>query len=234
MKTQRIGGYAALLAAVTVVVGIGMYATTLSDYTAEGITASEAVTFLAENQTAMYIWNFVTLILFGLALIVVALPLHDRMRYGAPFVSRLATAFAMVWAGLLIAGGMVVNVGNSSVVGLHEEGSAITESVWASVDTISGALSGQIEIVGAVFILLVSIGGLLSKALPVALNVLGILMSISAFVTIVPALELVAIGFGLGLIVWFGWVGILMITDHNLAKIFPPLPPHEFEITHHL
>ena len=49
-----------------------------------------------------------------------------------------------------------------------------------------------------------------ARLFPKALNYVGVLISVGAFATIVPALELVGVVFGLGLIVWLGWLGVVM------------------------
>ena len=55
-----------------------------------------------------------------------------------------------------------------------------------------------------------TLAALRAGALPKALNYLGVVMAAAGLFTIVPALEDVGIVFGLGLIVWLGWVGIVM------------------------
>jgi hypothetical protein len=66
---RRIGGGAALVEAATFLVGIAMFVTLLGDYTEEDATPSESVAFLVDNQTALFIWYFITLIVFGIALV---------------------------------------------------------------------------------------------------------------------------------------------------------------------
>jgi len=213
MERQRIGGSAALAAAATIVVGLGMFFTVLSDYTADDITTSESVAFVADNQAMLYIWNLITLVIFSALLVVVTLALHERLVMGARPLAQASTAFGLIWAGLLMASGMVLNVGFDAVTSLFETNTAQAESLFLSVDTVGNGLGGGMEIVGSIWILIVSLAGLKARALPPALCYLGFLMAASGLVTMVPALEAVGAIFGLGLIIWFAWIGMILLKD---------------------
>lgn len=207
---QKTGGIAALIGAATVVVGIGMFATLLSDYATGDLDPSGSVAFLADNQASIYIWNLITLIVFSIVLVPLALALHERLKAGSPATAKTATGFGLVWAGLLIAAGMILNIGFGTVVDLSGTNPAQAESVWLAVDSVANGLSGGMEIAGPIWVLLVSLAALRAGVFPKALNYLGMVMAVAGLFTIVPALEDVGIVFGLGLIVWLGWVGIVM------------------------
>ena len=207
---QKTGGVAALIGAATVVVGIGMYATLLSDYATGGLDAGGSVAFLADHEAGLYLWNLITLIVFSIVLVPLAFALHERLKAGSSAMAQAATGFGLIWAGLLIAAGMVLNIGFGNVVDLSATNPAQAESLWLAVDSVANGLSGGMEIAGPIWILLVSLAALRAEVLPKALNYLGVVMAVAGLVTIVPALEDVGIVFGLGLIVWLGWVGIVM------------------------
>lgn len=206
---QKLGGVAALIAAMTLVVGIGMFATVMSGYI--NITPGESVAFLVDNQTTMFIWNFITLIVYSIFLVVLALALFDRLKTGAPALAQIATIFGLIWACLLIASGMVLNIGANTVTNLYGTDPAQAASAWIAIESVGNALGGEMEIVGSIWVLLVSLAALRSETLPKLLNYFGVLISVSAMITIIPGLELVALVFGLGLIVWFAWLGIVLL-----------------------
>lgn len=221
---RRVGGIASLVAASTVVVGLVMFATLLTDYTTGDPTAAESVTFLADNEAAIFVWNLIILVVFSIALIPVALALYDRLANDAPSLASTATAFAVVWAGLLIASGMVLNVASGIIVDLATTDPGQSESLWLAVDTISNGMSGGMEIVGSVWVLLVSLAALRTGALPKGLGYLGLIMAIAGFATIIPALEMVGAIFGLGLIVWFTWLGIILLRQPSATPAQTVIP----------
>ena len=71
-------------------------------------------------------------------------------------------------------------------------------------------VGGEIEIVGSLWILLVSAAALRTGGLPRALNYFGVVIGVAGLLTVVPALEAPGPVFGLGLIVWFVRVGIFL------------------------
>jgi hypothetical protein len=56
------------------------------------------------------------------------------------------------------------------------------------------------------------------------MNYLGVVMAVAGLLTIVPALEDVGIGFGLGLIVWLGWVGAILLRDSSIKSLIEVTP----------
>jgi len=60
-------------------------------------------------------------VVFGVVLVVLALALNARLKDGSPAIVQTATAFGLIWAGLVIASGMIANIGNSTVVELYSE-----------------------------------------------------------------------------------------------------------------
>jgi prepilin signal peptidase PulO-like enzyme (type II secretory pathway) len=143
-------------------------------------------------------------------LVVVSLALYRRLAAGWRVMAQTATAVGLIWAGLLIAAGMVLNIGFGTVVDLHGTDPALAESTWLAVDTVGNGLSGGMEIFGPIWVLLISFAALRTGALPKALNYLGIVMAVAGLATIIPALEAVGAIFGLGLIVWLSWVGVVL------------------------
>jgi hypothetical protein len=216
--SQRAGGVAALIGAATVVIGLVMFVAVLSDYASGDPEPAESVAFLVDNHTAIFIWNLITLIVFSVALVVVALALNRRLNASPSLLAQTATAFGIIWAGLLIAAGMITSIGFQTVVDLYATNATQAETVWLAVDSVGNGLSGGMEIVGPIWVLLISVAALGTEALPKVLNYLGILIAAAGLVTIIPALEAVGAIFGLGLIVWFTWLGIVMLrTDPTEA-----------------
>lgn len=213
IERQKVGGIAAIVAAATFVFGIVLFVTALSDYATGDPSPAESVEFLVGHQTTLFIWYLVIFIVFGVALVPLVMAIHERVSKGSPFVARVATSFGVVWAGLVVAAGMIANLGIGAISDLYETDSAQAESVWSSLDTVQNGLGGGNELVGGAWVLLVSVSGLASRSLPRGLCYLGAASGVAGLVTVLPALEAVGAVFGIGLIVWFTWVGIMMLRE---------------------
>ena len=217
---QKMGGVAALIEAATYVVGLVLFATVLAPYTIGDPDPVESVAFLADNQAIMYIWNLIIYVVNSVFLVVLALALYERLKAGSSAIVQTATAFGLIWAGLLVASGMVFNVGFlGTVVDLYGEDPAQAASVWLALDAAQNGLGGGNEIVGGLWVLLVSWAALRKGGLPKALNYLGVVIGVAGLITVVPGIEVIGalsglgVVFGLGFIVWFVWVGIFLLSN---------------------
>ncbi|MEZ5265706.1 MAG: hypothetical protein R2755_28860 [Acidimicrobiales bacterium] len=115
--------------------------------------------------------------------------------------------FGAMWAALMFATGMIANVGITAVADLAGNDLDRAATVWATIDVVTDGLGSGSELVGGTWVLLVSLAALRNRALPRALNVLGLLCA-GCGLLLVPGLSDLGMGFGLGLIVWFIGVGV--------------------------
>ncbi len=213
---QKMGGIAALYEAAAYVLGIVFFIFVV-DYS--GVTdPAQKMVLLVDNQTSLYIMNLIIYVVFGVFLVVLAVALYERLKAGAPAIMQTATALGLIWAGLVIASGMVANIGMDVAVGLHGTDPAQAATVWLAIDTVVDGIGGGNEIVGGLWVLLVSWAALRTGGLPKALNYLGVVIGVAGILSAVPALgELGGMIFGLGQIVWFVWLGIVMLRSSPSA-----------------
>jgi len=212
---QKLGGIAALIEAALYVTGFGLFLTILDPSGYDGHV--QKVAFLADKQVALYIANLLIYVVFGVVLVVLALALHSRLKDGSPAIMQTATAFALIWAGLVIASGMIAIIGNSTVAALFSENQDQAVLLWLAIATLQEALGGGNEIVGGLWVLLLSWAALRTDNLPKALNYLGVLVGLAGILTVVPNFDVLMDVFGLGQIVWFAWLGIIMLRDDRIA-----------------
>jgi hypothetical protein len=211
MKTlQKFGGFAALYLAVAYLIGMGIFLVVL-DY--PSITDSaQKVALLVEMQLVTFSTNLLMYVFFGVFLIVLSLALYDRLKSGAPAMMQAATVIGIVWAGSLIAGGMVSNAGIAPVVALYAEDPAQAALTWQGIEIVAGGLSNANgEILGGLFTLLVSLTALKAGGLPRGLNILGLLVGALGILSILPGLNDLTGIFGVDQMIWFAWLGIVLL-----------------------
>ena len=212
VNLQKMGGISALIAAALYITGFALFLTVLDPSGYDGHV--QRVAFLAENQVASYIANLLIYVVFGVVLVVLVLALHARLKSDSPAIMQTATVFGLIWSGLVIASGMIANIGNSTVIGLFSENQDQAVALWLAISTMQESLGGGNEIVGGLWVLLLSSAALRAGKLPKVLNSLGVLVGLAGILTVVPAFDLLMDVFGLGQIVWFAWLGILMLRDN--------------------
>jgi hypothetical protein len=211
---QKTGGVAALVMAATWVVAFAVLFGVLmpAGYFDEGIAPVDRAGIIADNQALASIGYLIPYVAWGIFLVVLALALHDRLKAGAPAVAQTATAIGLIWAGLVIASGLVATLGIREVGELYGTDAAQAGAVWAAVETVVGGLGGEAgEILGGVWLLLIGWAALRARELPRALSYLGIVLGVAGIITVVPLLEPAVFLYGVGLIGWFVWLGIVML-----------------------
>ena len=211
---QKMGGVAALVMAATWVVAFAVLLGVLmpAGYLDEGVTAVERARIITDNQALASIGYLIPYVAWGILLVVAVLALRDLLKAGAPAVAQIATAIGLIWAGLVIASGMVATVGIRVVGELHGTDAAQAGALWEPVEAVVGGLGGDAgEILGGVWLLLIGWAALRARELPRAVSFLGIVLGVAGILTVVPSLEPALFLYGLGLIVWFVWLGIVML-----------------------
>lgn len=206
---QKMGGFAALIEAATYLVGLGLALTLLAPVL--DADPDQYVAFLADNLTLMYVWHLIIYVINGVFLVVLALALHERLKAGSPTLVQTATAFGLIWAALVIASGMLIINDIGVVADLYGEDPTQATSVWLALSAVEEGLGGAVELPGGLWVLLVSWAALRAGGLPRALKYLGVGIGVAGILTVVPALDVLGAVFGLGFIVWFVWVGIVML-----------------------
>ena len=209
-REQRVGGLAALYLAAAYLVAMP-YFLVLVKYPSV-VDPAEKVALLVGNHASMRGIYLITYVVFGIALAVLALTLYPRLKDGAPTLMRTGTVAGLIWAVVLVSSGMIFNAGMAAVVELHATSPAQAVSAWQAIEPVAQGLGGSGgELLGGLWVLLISVAALRSGGLPKGLNRLGVAIGAAGVISVVPALRDLAYGFGVLQIVWFVWLGIVMV-----------------------
>lgn len=217
-NVPKMGGIAALYLATAYLMGIVLFLFLL-DYPSI-VDPVQKVALLVDKQALIVITNLLMYVVFGVFLVVLALALHERLKVGAPAPMRTATAIGMIWAGAVIVSGMVSNAGIAPVVALYGEDPAQAAMTWMTIESVANGLGGANgEILGGLWTLLISWAALRAGGLPKALNYLGAGVGVVGIISTVPGLHDLAGLFGMSQIVWFVWLGIVMLRRSPSAVV---------------
>lgn len=210
---QRVGGVSAILEA-AIYISAFVFFGAFWNFPAD----ADAVTqfaFLAENQVALSIVNLVMYVLFGILLAILVLALHERLKIHTPALSQISAVFGIIWIGLVIASGMIANIGLASAIELSAKDPEQAMTVWRAINSVVEGLGGGNEVVGGLWVLLLSFAALKGKELSKALNYLGLFVGLVGVFTIYPAEVLTEI-FGISQILWFSWLGVAMLSSNKI------------------
>jgi hypothetical protein len=210
LNQQRVGGMAALYLATAYLTTIPYFLLVLGYQNAVDPAAKLAL--LADHQSSLYAFNVLAYIVFGLVLTVLALALHERLKGATLPMARVIAAWGMIWSCLLIANGTISNMGMEYVVNLRGTDATGAAAAWQLIESIVNGLGGVGgEALGGPWMLLVSLASLRSKRLPTALNWLGLATGLAGFASNIPLFRESTVVFGLLQIVWFSWLGVVLL-----------------------
>lgn len=212
MTLQRIGGYAAFFEALAYIVGFAFMLLVLQPATSAAGTPAEKLGAILGMSGAVLAWNIVIYVLFGVVLVVLVLALHERLSAGAASLMKAASAFGLIWSGLVIATGMIANVGLGMLAKLYASDPQGATLAWQILNAVQEGLGGGVEVVGGLWVMLVSVAALSQSLLPKLLNYLGMAIGAAGVLTIFPPLDELGAVFGLGQIAWFIWLGIVLLS----------------------
>ncbi len=177
-------------------------------------TPEEKMRFLSDHQLQVSVVYFSIYVLFGVFLAIVVVGVHETLKKASPPMAALASIFGVVWVGLVIASGMIFNIGLDQSIRLLDESLDTAFSLWRTVSVVADSLGGGNEIVGGVWVLLVSLVALKALVLSRMLNYLGCLVGIAGIATIYPD-EVFTEVFGLSQIIWFIWLGLVLLRSDS-------------------
>lgn len=208
MKTlQKMGGIAALYAGVAYITGMIGFLLVVG-WPDDPV---QQVSVLVSNQISQHILYLIVYQVWAVFLVVLTLALYERFKADSPAMMQTATVIGIIWATVVIASGMIFNIGMDNVVNLYGKDPAQATTVWLVIASVCDGLGGGNEILGGLWMLLISWVALQARGLPTALNYLGIMVGVAGILSALPGLGEVGLIFGLVQIVWFIWLGIVML-----------------------
>jgi hypothetical protein len=181
---QKMGGIAALYAGAAYVVGMVGFLLVVG----WPDDPAEQVAVLVQNQVSLHLLHLIVYVVWAVFMVVLALALYERLKAGSPEIMMTATVFGMIWATVIIASGMIFISGMENVVNLYDKDPAQAATVWLAIDSVFGGLGGSNEVIGGIWILLVSWAALRAGQLPRILNYLGVAIGVAGIISAVPAL----------------------------------------------
>lgn len=181
----------------------------------QGEDLPEKVAYVADHQSLIALANIIGYLVFGGLLLIAVQAMHRRFSVTGSDMLNSAGAFGLIWVVLMMCSGMTALVGMDTMVTLHGKGSAHAESLFVSYTTLVNALGGGIELVGGLWVLLLSICGLRHGLLAKGLHVLGLMVGVLGICTVYQGIPEFKDAFGLSQVIWFIWMGIALLRSSN-------------------
>jgi hypothetical protein len=209
---QKLAGVSAISEAL-IYVSAFIYFGAFWSYPSAG-SATEKMAYMAENHLIFSSINFLMYVVFGVLLAVLVIGLHERLKDTKNPAMAIGSLFGAIWVGLVIASGMISNIGLAHAIGLMDSSPEKALDIWIIISLITESIGGGNELVGGLWVLLVSVVALKAGEFSKSLNYLGLIVGVAGISTVYPNETLTEI-FGITQIAWFIWLGIAMLTQEN-------------------
>lgn len=216
MKTlQKIGGIAALICAGTYLLALGLLTTVLTPMADSALPFDSFIAFFLPHQTLVFIWHFAMYLVNGAFLVPLTLALYQRLKTNAPALALTGACFGLLWTGLIFASGFITLYGWDVIGQLASTDPAQASMLRRMVDTVTAGLDHSDRFLGCLWVLLTSWAALRTGELSKPLNVLGLVIGGAGIVSsAAPALNAFGYAFGVGVIVWWIWLGLVLLRRH--------------------
>lgn len=223
MKTlEKVGGLSALICAGTYILAMGLLTTILTPLANESMTFDQFIAFFLPHQTLIFIWHFAMYLVNGVFLTLLILALTQRLKTGAPVLSLAAACFGLLWTGLVFASGFITLYGLETIARLSATDQAQASMLWLVVNTVTGGLDHSDRFLGCLWVLLTSWVALRTGQLAKPLNFWGLAIGMAGIISsVAPALNALGYAFGVGIIVWWIWLGIVLLQGRRSASSQP-------------
>lgn len=227
MKTlQKVGGISALVCAGTYILALGLLTTVLTPMADAALSFDQFIAFFLPHEPLIFLWHFAMYLVNGTFLALLILALTERLNVGTPVLALAAACFGLLWTGLVFASGFITLYGWETIGRLAATDPAQAATLRLVVDTITLGIDHSDRFLGCLWVLLTSWAALRTGQLAKPLNFLGLAIGIAGLVSsVAPALNALGYAFGMGIIVWWLWLGIVLLRrpapDKNFVTIQP-------------
>ena len=227
MKTlQKFSGIAALICAATYLLAMGLAATLLTPMFDNALPYNQFIAFYLPHQSLVFVWHFTMYLVNGTFLALLPLPLYQHLKTNAPALSLVSACFGLLWTGLVFASGFISLYGWDVIGKLAATSPSEAATLRLVVYNISTGIDTSDRFLGCLWVLLASCAALRTKQLARPLNYLGLVIGAAGILSsCVPGLATLGIAFGLGVIVWWIWLGVVLLrgTQKQAVLAFPEL-----------
>ncbi len=190
-----------------------IFGVALSFPQAESVSAK--IAYILEQQSILSLAYTIGYLLFGCILLIGVQAIHARFNALSSPLLNTASAFGFIWVVLMMCSGMVALVGMNTMLSLFAKGSPHADTLFYVYTTVVNGLGGGVELVGGLWVLLISLYGLKTAQLAKGLHVAGLAVGTFGVLTLFQSVPVMKEAFGLSQIVWFIWMGFALLKSSN-------------------
>jgi hypothetical protein len=205
ISTDKLAFITSLYMAISYIAGMFIFIFLL-DY--PNIEPAGRINLLSEYTSLHYFTNLFLYVIFGFSLVLFSLSLYENFKEGNRLLARTSVVTGIIWAGLLIASGMIANAGIAPTLEFLSQDPEEAKRFWRTIETVSNGLGGAHgEVAGGVFTVMVSLAAWQTVYSNRFLNYFGLITGTLGVASTFPDSNSLTGVFGITQAVWFIWSG---------------------------
>ncbi len=180
------------------------------------VSVSDKIIFFSNNYISMFIVMNLVYVVFGIMIAFLSFILYDLCKKN--LVNKVGLAFGLFWSFAVILAGTLFNIGMKRVLEINLINPELAIQVWTIIEIIFSSVGGGTEILGGIWILIISILAIKNNLFNKYINIMGIIIGISGILSHFPSLEFFQMVFGLLQITWFFAISYPLYTIFKTVK----------------
>ena len=217
---QKVGGIAALICAATYLLAMSLAATLLTPMFDNALPYDQFIAFYLPHQSLVFVWHFTMYLVNGTFLALLTLALYQHLKTNAPTLSLVSACFGLLWTGLVFASGFISLYGWDVICKLAAADPSQAATLRLVVYNISTGIDTSDRFLGCLWVLLASWAALRTRLLARPMNIFGLVIGAAGILSsCVPGLATLGIAFGLGVIVWWIWLGVVLLRGTQKQEV---------------
>ncbi len=188
-----------LYCALAYILGI-IYFTIITNYSAI-VSVDEKIAFLALNYLPMFVIMNLIYVIFGIMIAFLSLIIYKLFKKS--LFNKIGLIFGLFWSFAVIFAGILFTIGMGKVIEINIIDPNLSIITWTIIEIIFSSIGGGTEILGGLWILIISILAMKNNIFNKYINILGIVVGLSGILSHIPYLDFFQMVFGIFQIIWF-------------------------------
>lgn len=211
-KKQLYGVFASFICATSFVLGLCLIFIIAPDFN-DG--PDQRLRTLTNFSGLMQVWYFLVYVVFGISVLVLSVSLLESQTHEHSVLQQVTMLMSYLWSCYIFASGFIAIL---SIEFLFNQNVALGTAVvdlWRDIYAIQMGLGEGFEWVGAIWVTLINTCLLKERRLSKKLVMFGYFISFFGFLTLIPSLQEMGAVFGLLQIIWFLFVGFMLLHERR-------------------
>ena len=170
---------------------------------------------LSQHSGLMQVWYFLIYVVFGIALLILSTFLTGLSNGDHTMLQKVTVLVSYLWASYVFASGLIAMLSIELMFGSWFQIQGVISDIWRDIYSVQMGLGEGVEWVGGIWMLLITLSLKEQHCFGNKLHYFGFVVAPFGLLTVFPGMGLMGAIFGVLQLVWFIWLGIVIVQSHR-------------------